>query len=284
MANIVIIDDDFSIGILGENLRYRGHNVRIIDSADEALKQLDAIVSADIIILDIIMKYPDQFMNNGVSDGRSTGMIIFKELRKRTPDVPIFVYSAIQDKNLIDIFSNDKNTKFLPKWKAPRLFEVVNIVERLSSVGTIHSEPNAFIVHGHDDDAKLELKNYLQNVLELPEPIILHEQPNLGRTIIEKFEDYAMQSNLVFILLTPDDLMAKGEETDDEKRRARQNVILELGYFLGVLGRETGRVILLHKGPLDVPSDLSGVVYIDISNGIEAAGENIRKELKDVLA
>ncbi len=78
--------------------------------------------------------------------------------------------------------------------------------------------------------------------------------------------------------------MAKGEETDDEKHRARQNVILELGYFLGVLGRETGRVVLLYKGPLDVPSDLSGVVYIDISNGIEAAGEKIRKELKDVLA
>ena len=203
MANIVIIDDDYSIGILGENLGYRGHDIRIIDSANEALKQLDAIVSADIIILDIIMESPDQFMNNGVGGGRSTGMVIFKELRKRTTDIPILVYSATQDKDLIDIFINDKNTKFLPKWRAPRLFEIVNIVENLSSVGTIHSEPNAFIVHGNDNDTKLELKNYLQNVLKLSEPIILHEQPNLGRTIIEKFEDYAMQSNLAFILLTP---------------------------------------------------------------------------------
>ena len=62
----------------------------------------------------------------------------------------------------------------------------------------------------------------------------------------------------------------------------RQNVIFEMGFFLAHLGRKSGRVILLHKGPIDLPSDISGVVYVDISHGIEAAGEAIRREVQNV--
>ena len=75
-------------------------------------------------------------------------------------------------------------------------------------------------MHGQDETAKLQLKNYLQNSLRLPEPIILHEQPNRGRTIMEKFEDYAITSTLVFILLTPDDLVARASDSEERKYRA----------------------------------------------------------------
>lgn len=92
-----------------------------------------------------------------------------------------------------------------------------------------------------------------------------------------------MNTTLAFVLLTPDDVGAPTTARDDEKRRARQNVILELGYFLGMFGRSAGRVFLLHKGPLELPSDLAGLCYIDISSGIEAAGESIRKELAHVI-
>jgi len=144
-----------------------------------------------------------------------------------------------------------------------------------------HPVPAAriFIVHGHDEVAKLDLKNYLQNVLKLPEPIVLHEQPNQGRTILEKFAMYADNATFAFILLTPDDKLAQEEPSGSKLYRARQNVIFEMGYFLALLGRTSGRVILLYKGTLDIPSDISGVVYIDISNGIESAGEKIRREL-----
>ena len=161
--------------------------------------------------------------------------------------------------------------------------EIVNTINTMLGIESTAPPPIAFIVHGHNDTAKLELKNYLQNTIGLPEPIILHEQPGLGRTLIAKFEDYALNSNLAFILLTPDDKMANEDDSDTEKRRARQNVILELGFFLGALGRESGRVILLHSGPLELPSDLSGVTYIDISKGIESAGEQIRRELRNVI-
>lgn len=140
-----------------------------------------------------------------------------------------------------------------------------------------------FIVHGHDNLAMLELKNYLQNTLKLPEPVVLHEQPSQGRAIIEKFEDYAAKANLVFVLLTPDDKVGSLIGSDEEKRRARQNVIFELGYFLALLKRHSGRVLLLYKGDVELPSDIIGVVHIDISHGVEAAGEIIRREIHDLL-
>ena len=89
-------------------------------------------------------------------------------------------------------------------------------------------------------------------------------------------------SSIVFVLLTPDDISAGSDDPDDLKRRARQNVIFEMGYFLGTLGRRSGRVLLLYQPPLELPSDLSGVVYIDISQGIEATAEKIRMEIQNV--
>jgi predicted nucleotide-binding protein len=105
-----------------------------------------------------------------------------------------------------------------------------------------------FIVHGHDHQSLYELKNYLQNTLKLGEPVVLRETPNGGKTMIEKFEREAETVELVFVLLTPDDKAAPLADPNTEKRRARQNVILELGFFLGKLGRESGKILLRKQG------------------------------------
>ena len=133
-----------------------------------------------------------------------------------------------------------------------------------------------FIVHGHDEVSKYKLKDYLQNTLHYPEPVILSEVASCGRTIIESFEEETENAGLVFILLTPDDFMS------DSSMRARQNVIFELGYFIGKLGRKSGRVILLLKGMVDITSDLNGILYIHIDNGIQEAGEEIRKAIEAI--
>jgi predicted nucleotide-binding protein len=145
---------------------------------------------------------------------------------------------------------------------------------------TAGREVRSFIVHGHDHQSLYELKDYLQNTLKLGEPVVLRQMPGRGKTLIEKFEREAEAVELVFVLLTPDDRVADPSDPDAEKRRARQNVILELGFFLGKLGRSSGRVLLLHKGPVEIPSDIVGVEYIDITDGIESAGESIRRELR----
>jgi len=283
MARITIVDDDFATEILAENLRYFGHETTRVGTAAEALNSLDSLLASDLVVLDIIMERPADIQGVDVSGGRTTGMTIFGRLRQKRPDLPILAYSATPDRDVIDVLSRDAHTHFLSKWTTPSLRELIEKIEDI--LGLKHSSPlpRPFIVHGHDEATKLAVKNYLQNTLKLPEPIILHEQPNLGRTIIDKFEYYAVHAQLAFVVLTPDDRIVNSDGKDEDKRRARQNVILELGFFLGTLGRESGRVFLLFKGPLELPSDLNGVIYIDITSGIEAAGEQIRKELRHVI-
>jgi predicted nucleotide-binding protein len=134
---------------------------------------------------------------------------------------------------------------------------------------------NVFIVHGHDEAKKYELKSFLRD-LGL-NAIILHEQDSLGKTIIEKFEHYAAQSNFAFILMTPDDNTVASDSTEG-KWRARQNVIMELGWFMAKLGRS--RVVLLQKGELELPTDILGIVYYRFNESVLEVSESIRQSLK----
>lgn len=134
-----------------------------------------------------------------------------------------------------------------------------------------------FIVHGRDNSSKFALKDLLRDWGL--EPIILHEQPNKGRTIIEKFEDYSDVSYTI-VILTPDD---KGHHKSSKKLnlRARQNVILELGFFYGKLGRD--KVTCLYKKGVEKPSDIDGIMYIPFDRDLKKeVYEELRKELRNV--
>ncbi len=281
MANIFIIDDDASAELFVENLVYRGHTAKRIRSVHEALNNIENISRSDLVVLDLVMPYGSE-VDISVNEYRSSGMVIYRKLRDISPTLPVIVYTANQDGSIIDIISSDKSASYVPRWSGPSLGEFVNLINDKLGIQAAETLSTVFIVHGHDETAKLSLKNYLQNTLKLPEPIILHEKPNQGRTIIEKFEGLSSSADLVFVLLTPDDLVATGTEMDSIKRRARQNVIFELGYFLGQLGRRSGRIFLLYKGILDLPSDINGLIYLNIDSGIEAVGEQIRREINSL--
>jgi hypothetical protein len=89
-----------------------------------------------------------------------------------------------------------------------------------------------FLVHGHDEGAKHEAVRFIEKLNLMV--VVLQEQPNLGKTLIEKIEANADVSYAV-ILVTPDDV--GGARGTDLSGRARENVILEVGIFLGKLGR-----------------------------------------------
>ena len=152
-----------------------------------------------------------------------------------------------------------------------RLASLRSIIGRLDlihpgpGIGTARAGPaqnvtldltKAFIVHGHDQGARDAVARVLKD-LDI-EPVVLFEKPSGGMTVIEKLERY---SNVGFavVLLTPDD---QGQENGaaTPRARARQNVVLELGYFLGKLTRP--RVCPLYKADVELPSDYHGVVYV----------------------
>lgn len=124
------------------------------------------------------------------------------------------------------------------------------------------SSNSVFVVHGHDELARVTTARFLEQ-LHL-NPIVLHEQTNSGLTIIEKLEKWS-DVRYAVVLLTPDDTGKAIVDTGDARLRARQNVILELGFFLGKLGRKN--VVALVKGELETPSDYDGVLYIQLDSG-----------------
>jgi predicted nucleotide-binding protein len=130
-----------------------------------------------------------------------------------------------------------------------------------------------FIVHGHDDLAKVETARFIEKLGF--EPIILHEQASSGQTIIEKIESY---SNVGFgiVLYTACDIGAKKGEEANLKSRARQNVVFEHGYLIGKIGRKN--VSALVKGNVETPNDISGVVYISMESDWKL---DIAKELRE---
>jgi len=117
-----------------------------------------------------------------------------------------------------------------------------------------------FLVHGHDE-AVLQAVARFVGKLGLT-PVILHEQASKGRTVIEKLEQHG-EVGFAVVLLTPDDVGGSSEKT--LRPRARQNVVLELGYFLGRLERQ--HVCALYSGELELPSDYMGVVYVPFDEG-----------------
>ena len=119
------------------------------------------------------------------------------------------------------------------------------------------NNPKIFIVHGHDELAKVTLARFIEQIGL--NPIILHEQASSSQTIIEKIESYS-DVGFAIVLYTPCDVGSKAG--DDTKPRARQNVVFEHGYFIGQLGRS--KVTALVKGDVETPNDISGVVYIDL--------------------
>lgn len=116
-----------------------------------------------------------------------------------------------------------------------------------------------FVVHGHDETMRLAVVGVLTKLGLVP--VVLHDMPNRGRTIIEKFTDYA-DVGFAIVLFSPDDMGYPSDKTPEAAvPRARQNVVFEMGYFLGQLGRD--RVVALHRvaSEFAMPSDYSGVLY-----------------------
>ena len=111
-------------------------------------------------------------------------------------------------------------------------------------------------MHGHAEGPREAVARYLQQ-LEF-QPVILHERPNKGRTILTKFSEEAKGIGFAVVLMTPDDVGGKASE--DVRPRAWQNVVFELGFFIGALG--PARVAAIVVGELERPSDFDGVLYI----------------------
>ncbi|MEB6276520.1 nucleotide-binding protein [Staphylococcus xylosus] len=186
-------------------------------------------------------------------------------------DSPNFFLNQIKNIRYTPAILNSSSTNYIESWESGKhqLISILDSViddleddleDDLNSNTNYHSgnhtitnsKSSIFIIHGHDNEMKSEVARYIEK-LKLT-PIILQEHINNGDTIIEKFERLSNQASFAIALFSDDDDI-------NGKKRARQNVVLEYGYFIAKLGRKN--TMLLKKGEIEIPSDISGVLYED---------------------
>ena len=153
--------------------------------------------------------------------------------------------------------------------KADRIEEKKKDIEYLKPI-----DKRIFIVHGHGEERLKELENILIKKFKI-DPIVLRDETDRGKTIIEKIEDYGRQSAFAFVLITPDDLV-KNQKT--KTFQARPNVLFELGWFCGRYGR--GSVRIIRHVSTQLPSDLGGLVTYDFEEKIEEVAKRIESDLR----
>lgn len=217
-----------------------------------------------------------------------TRNLLEKAFGKNSPNV-----TSITDVGKYGFFSMDADEAWYEEHRAESLrtqltrllglIELLRTEAELHDEGVVKPEPHRtghriFLVHGHDNLALQETARFLERLEQ--DVIILREQPNRGRTLIEKFEDYA-DAGFAVVLLTPDDRGGPATAPHEgQNPRARQNVLFELGYFIGRLGRN--RVCALYRSGVEIPSDYSGVLYqefddkgawrLELARELKAAG------------
>lgn len=167
----------------------------------------------------------------------------------------------------------DKDGTLIGRWKTEIGTEGVFRATRYAP--NLPKTNSVFLVHGHDEGAKHSVARFLERLGITP--VILQEQINRGMTIIEKFEDLAERAGFAVVLMTPDDMGHPVGRTHESLCRPRQNVVLELGYFVGRLGRS--KTMVLTKGDVEMPSDVLGLVYESMDRN-EAWKMRLAKELK----
>jgi predicted nucleotide-binding protein len=135
-----------------------------------------------------------------------------------------------------------------------------------------------FVVYGHDTAARTELEAMLRRWKF--EPLILDQLPNEGQTIIEKLEKATGDAKFAIVLATPDDEGHRAGHEDEKAFRARQNVVLELGMMLTLLGRKNVAILMKQQDNMERPSDIQGLIYIPFKDSLQKdAGALLAKEM-----
>lgn len=171
-------------------------------------------------------------------------------------------------------FKSVENIRSVLRAALTRFNRNPEFVVPLKGSKSVRKRENVFVIHGHDEAKWRELKDLLKNELGL-DPLVLSEQPDAGcRTVIEKFEHYAQTCSYAIAVFTPDDQVhADGEPY----LQARPNVIYELGWFCGRLGRNSAMLLL--KEGTTLFSDFGGIVQKRFQTNIQEKIIEIKKDL-----
>ncbi len=262
-------DDSFLAATLAEALRDLGCKVEIIPNV--------AAVSAKkgraptMVVSDLFIPAGAVRRRSSTSRYAGNGLDALHCARKKWPSAKLVLITGLPSLDA-QKWCDDNGASYLIKPVERQTFERLLGLRKL----------RAFVIHGRDSKAREKAVKALSKAGI--EPIVLMLQPNRGRTVIEKFEAVADTCDVAVVVWSPDDFGGLATAPAATSRsRARQNVVLELGYFYGALRRRSGRVVILEFGDTELPSDLGGVIRIDATRSLAAVVADLRQEFAELL-
>jgi predicted nucleotide-binding protein len=272
-SRLLFVDDEqLATTLISTELGDAGFVVDTAASVDAAIRLISSQVY-DLVVVDVMMP-PGSFDVSETKGGFETGIVLARHVRRLAPRARLVGLTQIHRPETERWF-----TRFADGfWRKSDILAdpslAVRRVDRLLDTDMAR-RLTAFIVHGRSLDIRDDLRRLLTDSgLSV---LVLDEQPWFGRTVIEKFEEVAADVDVVFVVLTGNDVIHDADGRIE--RHARQNVFVELGYFMGRFTRDAGKIVLLATADVAIPSDLHGVGMIDISNGVETAFPSIQREL-----
>lgn len=246
----VLIETSEKVGKTGRNKRYF------------ELDKTDLAEIEERIVYPFLRKEDFQFDGYFLKHGEIKRITI-KETQKTTEELSKYENDHMPSGVIMyvsprDIVGYEKHTKDITTIVFDKAKSSLTVKSATKSNSNAFDLTKVFIVHGRDDLAKTEAARFIEKLGF--SAIILHEQASSGKTIIEKIEAHT-NVGFAVVLYTPCDIGGLADEKA-QKLRARQNVVFEHGYLIGKLGRHN--VCALVKGDVEIPNDISGVVYVPL--------------------
>jgi predicted nucleotide-binding protein len=274
-ATILFADNEpYLLETSKEFLEKAGYAVIVATNPRDATRKLET-GGIDVAILDLRLENDDD-------DKDRSGLMLAKNVALSVPKIIITSfpsYDYVREALRPQLDGLPVAVKFIARDEG-----LVAIREALDDIISITSAQKAgvsqkykvFVAHGHNLEIRDIVNDFLRSIGL--EPISLSEEPDRGDTIIEKFERYSKDVNFAIALFSADDVGYAKNKMKDKRPRGRQNVVFEFGYFLAKLGRSRAR-LLVQQG-VEIPSNISGMLYIEMGSNSKWKNQLIR-ELKD---
>lgn len=269
---ILVVDDDVrTVRATVERLRHADHEVEVRQTVRGGMFAFEA-QAFDLVITDICMPEAPELGDDWPFEG---GIPFAAWVRKNYPNLPIILNSALNDQ-IYEIERQPRVYRFSKIDVGP----LVRFVQHLAT-GDL-SQLSFFLVHGRDITSMERVREALYGHLKCGNIQTLAEVAGGALTIIEKFERETQSVDMVLVLLSADDF-GRHKAAAKLLRRARQNVIFELGYFVGKFSRHKSQVLLLKDGEIEFPSDIYGVSFIDVGCDPDIWLPQIQREVEAYL-
>jgi CheY-like chemotaxis protein len=296
MAPKILWIDDIpdQVEELAEQIRDAGYEVTLVDSITEGAALIaDTPNQYLAVIVDLLMP-GESFLVPGSKGpemletkyGLNTGIVFGRWLIRHWPDLKVIGVSVKEDRDDQQIeWFKKSGAGYFDKYSLYTSSRALLLLLNRLAAEAKPSRPTlqTFIVHGRAETAKNDLSKLLQTRLRLPEPTILHEQPGHGMPSPESSPKTADVCRLVFALFTRADFPPAPSAWPEEQTKQLLQIFFETGFWASQCQETKGRLIILHEGLTAIPTELPGVVLIDISSGLEAAYEEINRTVAPYL-